>query len=59
MISGGQFNKDVLKPKEVVSLLLDDVELEAKCMLISFNIIFLYYCWFQEMGFGEFLMWYN
>jgi len=30
VISGGQFNKDVLRPKEVVSLLLDDVELEAK-----------------------------
>jgi len=31
VISGGQLNKDVLRPKEVVSLLLDDVELEAKC----------------------------
>lgn len=30
VISGGQFNKDVLRPKEVVSLLLDDAELEAK-----------------------------
>jgi len=30
VISGGQFNKDVLRPKEVVSLLLDDEELETK-----------------------------
>lgn len=30
VISGGQFNKDVLRPKEVVSLLLDDEELEKK-----------------------------
>ncbi|XP_047133142.1 chromatin-remodeling ATPase INO80 isoform X1 [Hydra vulgaris] len=30
VISGGQFNKEVLKPKEVASLLLDDIELAAK-----------------------------
>merc|ERR1719427_1310868 len=33
VISGGQFNKDVLRPKEVVSLLLDDEELETKLKL--------------------------
>lgn len=31
MISGGNFKPDTLKPKEVVSLLLDDDELEKKC----------------------------
>lgn len=31
VISGGNFKPDTLKPKEVVSLLLDDEELEAKC----------------------------
>lgn len=30
MISGGNFKPDTLKPKEVVSLLLDDDELEKK-----------------------------
>ncbi|XP_067097346.1 chromatin-remodeling ATPase INO80 isoform X1 [Osmerus mordax] len=30
VISGGNFKPDTLKPKEVVSLLLDDVELEKK-----------------------------
>lgn len=32
VISGGSFKPDTLKPKEVVSLLLDDDELEKKCM---------------------------
>lgn len=32
VISGGNFKPDTLKPKEVVSLLLDDEELEKKCM---------------------------
>ena len=31
VISGGHFRPDILKPKEVVSLLLDDEELEKKC----------------------------
>lgn len=31
VISGGNFKPDTLKPKEVVSLLLDDEEIEAKC----------------------------
>lgn len=40
VISGGNFKPDTLKPKEVVSLLLDDEEIEAKCeyfYTISFN----------------------
>jgi DNA helicase INO80 len=32
VISGGQFRPDALKPKEVVSLLLDDAEMESKCI---------------------------
>lgn len=31
VISGGNFKPEALKPKEVVSLLLDDAELECKC----------------------------
>lgn len=31
VISGGNFKPDTLKPKEVVSLLLDDDEIELKC----------------------------
>lgn len=31
VISGGNFKPDTLKPKEVVSLLLDDDEIETKC----------------------------
>lgn len=31
VISGGNFKPDTLKPKEVVSLLLDDEELVQKC----------------------------
>lgn len=42
VISGGNFKPDTLKPKEVVSLLLDDEEIEAKCKYLS-NIIILYY----------------
>jgi len=34
VISGGNFKPDTLKPKEVVSLLLDDEELEKKCELL-------------------------
>ena len=30
VISGGHFKPDALKPKEVVSLLLDDAEMECK-----------------------------
>lgn len=37
VISGGSFKPDTLKPKEVVSLLLDDDELEKKCMCIILN----------------------
>lgn len=32
VISGGSFKPDTLKPTEVVSLLLDDEEIERKCM---------------------------
>lgn len=31
VISGGNYKTDMLKPKEVVSLLLDDEEIEKKC----------------------------
>ena len=31
VISGGHFRPDALKPKEVVSLLLDDDEMQDKC----------------------------
>ena len=31
VISGGNFRPDTLKPKEVVSLLIDDDELQNKC----------------------------
>lgn len=31
MISGGDFKPDALKPKEMVSLLLDDEEMETRC----------------------------
>jgi hypothetical protein len=31
VISGGNFKPETLKPKEVVSLLLDDEEIELKC----------------------------
>lgn len=34
VISGGDFKIDTLKPKEVVSLLLDDEEMETRCMLL-------------------------
>jgi DNA helicase INO80 len=39
VISGGNFRPDVLRPKEVVSLLLDDDEMEAKRKLFSFHTI--------------------
>ena len=35
VISGGDYRPDVLKPKEVVSLLLDDDEMEKKCKRLS------------------------
>lgn len=31
VIAGGDFKPDTLKPKEVVSLLLDDEEMETRC----------------------------
>ena len=31
VISGGDFKPDTLKPKEMVSLLLDDDEMETRC----------------------------
>lgn len=31
VISGGDYKSDTLKPKEVVSLLLDDEEMESRC----------------------------
>ena len=36
VISGGNFKPDQLKPKEVVSLLLDDDEIERKCEYLSY-----------------------
>ena len=33
VISGGDFKTDTLKHKEVVSLLLDDEEMESRCKL--------------------------
>lgn len=41
VISGGTYRQDVLKPKEVVSLLIDDEEMERKSeseMKLSFPI---------------------
>ena len=35
VIQGGEFKSDTLKPKEVVSLLLDDAEVETKCECAS------------------------
>lgn len=35
VISGGNFKTDSLKPKEVVSLLLDDQEMARECKLID------------------------
>ena len=34
VISGGSYRPDTLKPTEVVSLLIDDDEMEKKCELI-------------------------
>lgn len=34
VISGGDFKPDALKPKEMVSLLLDDEEMETRCECI-------------------------
>lgn len=34
VISGGSFKPDTLKPTEVVSLLLDDEEIERKCEFV-------------------------
>ena len=41
VISGGDFKSDALKPKEVVSLLLDDEEMESRC---EGNVFCLYSC---------------
>jgi len=43
VISGGNFKPDHLKPKEVVSLLLDDEEMSKKCKHIFSLFIFLPY----------------
>lgn len=40
VISGGNFKPDTLKPKEVVSLLLDDEEIEHKCNVLIRNVFF-------------------
>lgn len=40
VISGGNFKPDTLKPKEVVSLLLDDEEIEHKCNVLIKNVFF-------------------
>jgi len=37
VISGGNLKPDTLKPKEVVSLLLDDDEIESKCEYLEDN----------------------
>lgn len=37
VIQGGNFRPDTLKPKEVVSLLIDDDEMEKKCKLYNLN----------------------
>ena len=37
VISGGDFKPDTLKPKEMVSLLLDDDEMETRCKLIMLS----------------------
>lgn len=42
VISGGNFKPDTLKPKEVVSLLLDDEEIEMKCNYCSSYTFFLH-----------------
>ena len=34
VISGGDFKPDTLKPKEMVSLLLDDDEMETRCKCV-------------------------
>lgn len=52
VISGGNFKPDTLKPKEVVSLLLDDEEIEMKCkydVQINQNLIYKNYLflWLQ------------
>lgn len=53
VISGGNFKPDTLNPKEVVSLLLDDEEIEAKCKYFYLNsvmimmIILVYYYLFS------------
>lgn len=39
VISGGSYKPDSLKPREVVSLLIDDDEMEKKCELTSNSII--------------------
>lgn len=38
VISGGHFKPEALKPKEVVSLLLDDAELECKCKSVELKL---------------------
>lgn len=38
VISGGNFRPDQLKPKEVVSLLLDDAEIEKKCKFFTSSV---------------------
>lgn len=40
VISGGNFKVDSLKPKEVVSLLLDDEEIEFKCKFYLYQMNF-------------------
>lgn len=47
VISGGNFKPDTLKPKEVVSLLLDDEEIELKCKHIYRQLVACYLIWLQ------------
>lgn len=44
VISGGNFRPDALKAKEVVSLLLDDEEIEMKCKLLFAFLFILLFC---------------
>lgn len=47
VISGGNFKPDTLKPKEVVSLLLDDEELEKKCTYLTFFLLPTHECFWS------------
>lgn len=52
VISGGNFKPDTLKPKEVVSLLLDDEEIEQKCNCLSLHLILLLNSYLSQIAKG-------